>query len=151
MRIRPDGLGLRFVSVVQVLVFIAVCVPFNVWSERWCVDTVFMGKDFACPSVGLVLVCSLPDVGIRIRLMGMVSLVSPWSWCSCVAMLCGGESFSPDDAYDSALDSVMPMKGKYTIKYIQYQVVVECGCMLKDWISSCCVFAPTTTTTSSPI
>ena len=34
-----------------------------------------------------------------------------------VAMLCGGESFSPDDAYDSALDCVMPMKGKYTIKY----------------------------------
>ena len=24
--------------------------------------------------------------------------------------LCGGDSFPPDDAYDSALDSVMPMK-----------------------------------------
>ena len=73
----------------------------------------FMGKDCACPSVVLVLVCSLPDVGIRIRLMGKVSLVSPWSWCSCVAMSYGGESFSPDDASDSALDSVMPMKGYF--------------------------------------
>ena len=34
----------------------------------------------------------------------------PWLW-----EMTGGESFSPDDAYDSALDSVMPMKGKYTI------------------------------------
>ena len=34
--------------------------------------------------------------------------------------LCGGESFSPDDAYVSALDSVMPMKGKHTINYLQY-------------------------------
>ena len=29
----------------------------------------------------------------------------------CVAMSSGGESFSPDDAYDSAWDSVMPTKG----------------------------------------
>ena len=27
---------------------------------------------------------------------------------------CGGEGFSPDDAYGSTLDSVMPMKGKHT-------------------------------------
>ena len=32
--------------------------------------------------------------------------------------LFGGESFSPDDAYVSALDSVMPMKGKHTINYL---------------------------------
>ena len=82
---------------------------------------VFMGKDCADPSVVMVLVCSLPVVGIRIRLMGKVSLVSPWSWCSCVAMSYGGESFSPDDASDSALDSVMPMKGKFFINYLQYQ------------------------------
>ena len=48
-----------------------------------------------------------------------------------VAVLCGGESFSPDDAYDSALDSVMPVKGKYTINYLQYQgvrcVAMSCG------------------------
>ena len=166
--------------------------PLQRVERRWCVDTVLWARIALVPSVVLVLVCSLPDVGIRIRLMGKVSLVSPWSWCSCVVLSYGGESFSPDDASDSALDSVMPMKGKhtiiflqyqgvwcvamlcggenfpfdgaydfawvsvkpmkgkYTIKYIQYQVVVECGCMLKDWISSCCVFAPTTTTTSSP-
>ena len=29
----------------------------------------------------------------------------------CVAMSCGGGGFSPDDAYDSAWDSVMPTKG----------------------------------------
>ena len=33
---------------------------------------------------------------------------------------CGGEGFSPDDAYGSTLDSVMPMKGKHTINYLQY-------------------------------
>ena len=33
--------------------------------------------------------------------------------CGCVfvAMSCGGGGFSPDDAYDSAWDSVMPTKG----------------------------------------
>ena len=45
--------------------------------------------------------------------------------------LCGGESFSPDDAFVSALDSVMPMKGKHTINYLQYQcvrcVAMSCG------------------------
>ena len=29
----------------------------------------------------------------------------------CVAMSCGGGGFSPDDAYDSAWDSVLPTKG----------------------------------------
>ena len=33
---------------------------------------------------------------------------------------CGGDSFSPDVAYSSSLDSVMPMKGKHTINYLQY-------------------------------
>ena len=32
------------------------------------------------------------------------------------------------------------VEGKYTIHYFQYQDVVGCVCMLKDWISSCCVF-----------
>ena len=58
----------------------------------------------------------------------------------CVAVSCGGESFSPGDAYEFAWDSVMPMKGKYTINFLQYQDFVGCFCMLKDWISSCCVF-----------
>ena len=83
----------------------------------------YVYMDCACLSVVLVLVCSLPDVGIRIRLMGKVSLVSTWSWCSCVAMSYGGGSFSPDVAADSALDSVMLMKGKYSINFFQYQTV----------------------------
>ena len=37
-------------------------------------------------------------------------------------------------------DSVKLMKGKYTINCCQYHDVVGCVCMLKDWISSCCVF-----------
>ena len=37
----------------------------------------------------------------------------------CVAMSCGGDSFSPDGAYVFARDSVKPMKGKYTINDIQ--------------------------------
>ena len=32
------------------------------------------------------------------------------------------------------------MKGKYTINCFLYQDFVGCVCMLKDWISSCCVF-----------
>ena len=46
-------------------------------------------------------------------------------------LLCGGESFSSDDASDSELDSVMPTKGKYTINSVQYQdvrcVAMSCG------------------------
>ena len=53
-------------------------------------------------------------------------MVRQWLW-----EFTGGESFSPDDAYDSALDSVMPMKGKHTINYLQYQgvwcVAMLCG------------------------
>ena len=61
----------------------------------------------------------------------------------------GGESFSPDDAYDSAWNSVKLMKGKYTINYFQYQDVVECVCMLNDGSEALTIFAPTTTTTFS--
>ena len=99
----------------------------------------YVYMDCACLSVVLVLVCSLPDVGIRIRLMGKVST---WSWCSCVAMSYGGESFSPDVASDSALDSVMSMKGKYSINFFQYQdgasrcrVVVEVSLVMVPTIS----------------
>ena len=35
-------------------------------------------------------------------------------------MSCGGDSFSPDGAYDFAWDTVKPMKGKFTINYIQF-------------------------------
>ena len=51
--------------------------------RRWFADAAH-GHGFACLSVVLVLVCSLPDVGLRMRLMGMDCFVSPWSWCSCV-------------------------------------------------------------------
>ena len=44
---------------------------------------------------------------------------------SVVAMSVGGESFSPDGAYDYAWDSVKPMKGKYTNNYIQ-QIEIKC-------------------------
>merc|ERR1719374_538871 len=54
----------------------------------------------------------------------------------CVAMSCGGGSFTPDGAYDSVWDSVKPMTGKYTTNYFQYQEDVGCVCMLNDWISS---------------
>ena len=54
-----------------------------------------------------------------------------------------------DDAYDSAWNSVMLMKGKYTINYFQYQDVVECVCMLNDGSAALTKFAPTITTTSS--
>ena len=61
----------------------------------------------------------------------------------------GGESFSPDDAYDSAWNSVKQMKGKYTVNYFQYQDVVGCVCMHNDAPAASTIFAPTTTTTTS--
>ena len=57
-------------------------------------------------------------------------------------MSCGGESFSSGCACGSAWDSVMPMKGKYTINYIQYPFVVGCVCMLNDWITCNDDFCP---------
>ena len=56
-------------------------------------------------------------------------------------MSCGGEYFSPDGAYDSALDSVMPMKGN--TPSIPFSTLdVECVCMLNDWISCDDDFCP---------
>ena len=69
----------------------------------------------------------------------VVTMCSATPTCSedvCVAMSCGGGSFTPDGAYDSLWDSVKPMKGKYTINYFQYQEDVGCVCVLNDWISS---------------
>ena len=54
----------------------------------------------------------------------------------CVAISCGGGSFSPDGAYVSSWDSVTPMTGKYTTNYSQYQEDVDCVCLLKNSISS---------------
>ena len=36
----------------------------------------------------------------------------------------------------------MPMTGKYTIYYFQYQEDVGCVCMLNDWFSSIFVICP---------
>ena len=67
----------------------------------------------------------------------------------CAAMSCGGESFSPAGAYVHVWVSVKPMKGNYTINYIQYPLEVGCVCTLNDWFAALTIFAPTTTTTSS--
>ena len=64
-----------------------------------------LGTVVDVPVVQVVRVPPCPDPPIAVR---------------CVAMSCGGESFSPDGVYDYAWDSVKPMKGKYTINYIQY-------------------------------
>ena len=53
----------------------------------------------------------------------------------CVAMSCGGGSFSPDGAYYSAWYSVRPMTGKFFFNYFQYQEFVGCVCMLNFWFS----------------
>ena len=67
----------------------------------------------------------------------------------CVAMSCGGEHFSSDGAYGSAVDSVMPMKGNTPSITSSTLVDVGCVCMLNDWFSCYDGFAPTTTTISS--
>ena len=54
----------------------------------------------------------------------------------CVAMSCGGGFCSPDGAYDSVWDMVMPMTGKFFVFYFQYHEVVGCVCMLNYWFSS---------------
>ena len=47
----------------------------------------------------------------------------------------GGESFSPDDACDSAWNSVKLMKGKYTINYFQYQAFGALRCRVVVTVS----------------
>ena len=66
-------------------------------------------------------------------------------------MSSGGGVFTPDGAYDSVLNSVRPMTGKYFINYFQYQEVVGCVCMLNTWFSSNDVFAQTTSSTLEPM
>ena len=56
----------------------------------------------------------------------------------CVAMSCGGDSFSPDGAYVFAWDSVQPMKGNTPSITSSTLVDVGCVCMLNDWICSIC-------------
>ena len=50
--------------------------------------------------------------------------------------------FTPGGAYDSVWDCVRPMTGNYLLNYFQYQEVVECVCMLNDWISCNDDFCP---------
>ena len=57
--------------------------------------------------------------------------------------------FTPDGTYDSVWDYVMPMIGRYTIFYFQYQGDVEFVCMLNDWIAASTKFALTITTLPS--
>ena len=57
-----------------------------------------------------------PEVDSRLSVLSVFSAMLG-------STVAGGESFSPDDAYDSALNSVKPMRGKYTINYFQYQGV----------------------------
>ena len=54
----------------------------------------------------------------------------------CVAMSCGGGFFTPDGAYDSALDSVCRLLEIFFFNYFQYQEFVGCVCMLNYWFSS---------------
>ena len=82
--------------------------------------------DCACLSVVLVLgVCSSCQTLVFGYGSWNVWFFAPGLAATCLyvvlvarafsAMSYGGESFSPDDAYDSSLDSVLPVKGKYTI------------------------------------
>ena len=87
-----------------------------------------MGYDCALLSVVLVLACLWM---LSLSLVRCSCFFLSLRRCRCVVMTCGGRSFSPD-AYDSAWDSVLPMKGEYTINYFQYQGV----CMLYDWLCS---------------
>merc|ERR1719374_428293 len=107
---------------------------------------------FVVPSLGSVITATAVTTDTVVTEVTAVSTTkvttcSSWNDCKdsatpmcsnskCVAMSCGGGTFSPDGAYDSVWDSVKPMKGKYTINYFLYQEDVGCVCMLNDWISS---------------
>ena len=92
---------------------------------------------------------SLPERWIAVLEVDSRLSVLPVFSAMLGSTVAGGESFSPDDAYDSAWNSVKPMKGKYTINYFQYQDVVGCVCMHNDAPAASTIFAPTTTTTPS--
>ena len=51
----------------------------------------------------------------------------------CVAMSCGGWSFTPDGTFDSVWDYVMLMIGRYTIFISCTKGTFEYVCMLNDW------------------
>ena len=102
---------------------------------------------FVVPSLGSVIIATAVTTDTVVTEVTAVSTTkvttcSSWNDCKdsatpmcsnskCVAMSCGGGSFSPDGAYDSVWDSVKPMTGKYTINYFQYQEDVGCVCMFE--------------------
>ena len=69
----------------------------------------------------------------------------------CVAMSSGGESFSPDDACDSAWDSVMPTKGNTLSITSSTKMLLGVFACSRTGSAAVAFFAQTTTTTSSPI
>ena len=68
-----------------------------------------------------------------------------------VVMSSGGQSFSPDDAYDSAWDSVMPTKGNTPLITSSTKMLLGVFACSRTGSTAAAFFAPTTTTTSSPI
>ena len=69
----------------------------------------------------------------------------------CVAMSSGGESFSPDDAYGSPWDSVLPTKGNTLLITSSTKTLLGVFACSRTGSAAVAFFAPTTTTTSSPI
>ena len=69
----------------------------------------------------------------------------------CVAMSSGGKSFAPDDAYHSAWDSVMPTKGNTLSITSSTKMLLGVFACSRTGSAAVAFFAPTTTTTSSPI
>ena len=60
-----------------------------------------------------------------------------------------GWSFTPDGTFDTVWDCVLPMFGRYTIFYFQFQGDVKYVCMLNDWIAASTKFALTIKTLPS--
>ena len=112
-----------------------VCHPSVAWDEygfgrpsfEWkycgtCVFTVPVAEpsvlSFTVPLIGCTIVATASVVTTCASSAGRTDSAAPLC-CGgvCVAMSCGGGSFSPDGAYDSVWDSVWSITGKYTILF----------------------------------
>ena len=74
------------------------------------------GMSFTIPLTGSTIIATAAVVTMCSASTDCTDSATPT--CSedvCVAMSCGGGSFTPDGVYDSLWDSVKPMKGKYII------------------------------------
>ena len=92
---------------------------------------------FTVPLVGCIIVATATVVTTCSSSTGFPDSAAPMCCRGvCVAMSCGGGGFTPDGAYDSALDGVIPMTGKFFFNYFQFQEFVRCVCMLNFWFSS---------------